>query len=340
MTGQAPNGTENKPPGIKSAIQKSISWLKPKKGTSTGSTEKATTNNQSSKANQPRAPILPAPRSRTYPPPLRTIPMRGISPLRSPRGDGNATPYTVSPVSSVRPRNVLDVGQAYDFQNAMSGSMVQYGTQTRESGVVKVDNVSYQYNMDSRERLKLRRMLEKKKASGKTGVEIGKFLVETYYNRDKGLGALVTNLVLNQRPYAIIALVVMESVGLHVTSEEAYPINQRSTGGARHYGRPTPQAGHPPMPPPHRHLPQRASTGADYASPRPNPLPPLKNGERGGHILSRYETSDQLDVLTRSTANQKYIFEDDDDPPLLRPTTLNRIHRGYFDPSIDYGKRN
>ncbi|KAK2836904.1 hypothetical protein FQN49_006604 [Arthroderma sp. PD_2] len=267
--------------------------------------------------------------------------MRGVSPLSSPPSTRNSTPYTVSPISSVRPRNVLDAGQAYNFQNAMSGSMVQYGAHPRESGVVTVDRVSYKYSMDSSERLRLRRMLERKKASGKSGVEIGRFLVETYYNRDKELGRLVTNLVQEQLPYLTISLVVMQSVGLIVTDKEMHPASQRGTGGTGgtgYHSRSTPRSGHHPMPSSHRKPQQRGSAGPAYAAPKPNPLPPLKNGEPGGHVLSRYETSSQFGTPPiRGTANHKYIFEDDDDPPLLRPTTLERIQRGYFDPSIDYG---
>ncbi|KAM5451841.1 hypothetical protein MaudCBS49596_003669 [Microsporum audouinii] len=228
--------------------------------------------------------------------------MRGVSPANSVRSSRNAMPYTVSPISSVRAQNILNAGQAYNFQNAESGSTVQYGTQTRDSGVVQVDQVSYRYDMDSRERLKVRNMLGRQKASGKSNVEIGKYIVETYYNRDQGLGGLVTKLVTNGRTYVTITAVVMKAVGSNPPVQQGW------------------------------------GPGSAYAAPKPNPLPPLRNGEPGGHIFSKYETSGQFNAPSRGSANQKYIFEDDEDPPILRPTTLKRIRRGYFDPTLDNPK--
>ncbi|EFR05326.1 hypothetical protein MGYG_08337 [Nannizzia gypsea CBS 118893] len=224
--------------------------------------------------------------------------MRTISPVNPIcRGRGSIT-YPISPVSSIRHQNVLDVGQAYNFQNAESGSTVHYGgPQNRDSGVVEVDGLLYRYDMDSRERVKVRNMLERQKNAGKTRVEIGKYLFETYNRRDRGLGGMVTYLVGKNQTYDNIAAFVMKAVGLDPPVQQSF-------------------------------RPQSA-----YASPKPTRQSP------NGPALSQFGADSPAGTPVKRAVNPKYIFEDDDEPPLLQPATINRIQRGYFDPKLDWGKK-
>ncbi|OAL73197.1 hypothetical protein A7D00_2970 [Trichophyton violaceum] len=224
--------------------------------------------------------------------------MRGISPVNTPTGGRSSVPYAVSPVSSIRHHNVLDTGQAYSFQNAESGSMVQYGgAQKRDTGVVEVEGIQYSYDMDSRERLKVRNMLERQKKAGKTSVEIGKYLLQTYNNRDQGLGGIVTYLFGNGHPYVSITAIVMKAVGLNPPVQKGY----------------------------------RAESA--YATPAPSRPSP------NSHALLKYEASSRAGTLAQGTVNLNYVFEDGEEPPFLRPATLERIQRGYFDPKLDWGRK-
>lgn len=403
-------GGENRPPRLKNAFKKSMSWLKARKGEDTKDAA-ASQIPESSMHSGGNGGLGP---SANNDPPQQSSVITSSSrqPLISDNNRPGIQQVPQSPPLTERSDNLGSPGHS-EYGNAGDQTPTIMGRfpidepvhEDEPLGVQDLATGVEEYDMDTGARAALRIVLEKKMAEGLSGVSLGRFIVSTYYNRDEGIGGLVTRLTVRQIPYGSIALIVLEAVSLLVTDDEVYQLNQRSSGGSRFYSRPIlpptagaseirhqatqePSAreiatnasrgpGHPlnyglpPRPPPNNWdqlhtlppaIPPTTNTTTQgfgiTAPPQPPPQPylqpqmgysqpPQPNTRPGprwpGHHMPPYlpniDMSSQYGAGSVCIAGSEgYPPHDDDDPPLLRPTTLDRIHRGYYDDNLDSGR--
>ncbi|KAK2745883.1 hypothetical protein FQN57_003496 [Myotisia sp. PD_48] len=226
-------------------------------------------------------------------------------------------------------------------------------------GYSQEDVLAFKYEIDPNAKIRLRKVLERMKKDGCSIVDIGRFLAETYDNKDRDLGGLVTRLLARRLSYSTIALTAMETVGLLTSDDEIRAVNQRHSlsAASRYYSRPPPPEafdtnlhGHPtsawsPLLSPYGPYPAPESE-ATLARGRRHPAAEANwDPARLQHftprrqlpvVLSRSHPAMEANWnparLPGSTSREPFPAEG---PPVLQPTSFDRVRRGFYDPEQD-----
>ncbi|QVM10137.1 hypothetical protein D8B26_004800 [Coccidioides posadasii str. Silveira] len=174
-------------------------------------------------------------------------------------------------------------------------------------------------NINSRERARVRGLVAEKIDSGMSGTEIGRFIVAQFRQNDQGLGHIITQMADRQFSYTDIALATMEILGLIDLREDLPGLpRQPILGGERlYYAREVAQQ--------NQQVPSTAAHDLTICQRRGGSRPHLPL--RTNH--TRLATGEGRRNMTAASIRSVQPATYDEDPPLLRPATLERIRRGH-----------
>ncbi|KJF60717.1 uncharacterized protein CIMG_12238 [Coccidioides immitis RS] len=174
-------------------------------------------------------------------------------------------------------------------------------------------------NINSRERARVRGLVAEKIDSGMSGTEIGRFIVAQFRQNDQGLGHIITQMADRQFSYTDIALATMEILGLIDLREDlpGLPRQPILGGERRYYAREVAQQ--------NQQVPSTAAHDLTICQRRGGSRPHLPLRTNHARLATGEGKRNMTAASIRSVQPSTY----DEDPPLLRPATLERIRRGH-----------
>jgi hypothetical protein len=183
-------------------------------------------------------------------------------------------------------------------------------------------------------------------------LDIGAFMVHNYYRRDAMLGGIVTRMVDDKVPLVNIGAAVLDALFNPPTPRSpAFTLpgeqfNHGAHGGNDNY--PPPFSQLVPLPavpalvpdnnngpstdPPIRRPVFIRTHNLEPIAPIPR-YPPVTIARWNTPIINRtqQELNDKDERLAREAAEE----DSDNEVPILLPASMDRIHRGYYDPVVD-----
>lgn len=254
MDGEDPRGTGSRHPRLRGAFEKSVSWLKPKKNhserrrtepsdqVSEGEAEESQENNAQGSSGLAGEQLAARCRVSIEVPTVSRL--TGDFRLHSSQGASSTTIHRVSSSPDLRQTTCDPNSNATSREQQ---PQIPTRRQPSPSETIRRKSIQHQhpsphiprYEMDEIEKLTLQNLLRRKMAEeGASSTGIGRFLAHTLYNRDQGLGGLITSLVDRRLPYTDIAFAVFRNLGFSLTDSMVSRLNQRNIGGVRFYNRP------------------------------------------------------------------------------------------------------